>query len=49
MIDKILNGLAMSLFFSTVILFIGWIFSNISGWFWFIALILFVFVNELTE
>lgn len=46
MLEKILNGLEAVLFFATAILFIGWVFSDLSGWFWVGTLLALVFISE---
>jgi len=47
--ERILNGIEAVLFFSTVVFFIGWVFSDLSGWIWFTTAMTLVFVSEIND
>lgn len=46
-IDKLVRALSETLYVAAIILFLAWIFTDLSGWYWFWALMGGTFFEEL--
>jgi hypothetical protein len=46
-VRKIMRGIQSALAFATVVLFIGWLLVDLSGWYWFWAAISGFIISEL--